>query len=225
MNVRVVENVRKANDEVASLNRREFDRQRVFCVNLMGGPGCGKTSWLERTLEGLAGEATVGVLTGDLTTTRDADRIARHTEHVAQINTGRGCHLEAHQVREGLDLLDLEALDLLVLENVGNLICPVAWDLGQHARVAMFSVPEGEDKPAKHPWIVLAADLVLLNKLDLLPYVPFDMEVFRRDLASVRDDVALLEVSAARGDGFDAWLRWLRAGMLRFSLSRAEARA
>jgi hydrogenase nickel incorporation protein HypB len=208
--IKVVENVLKLNDEVASLNRAALRDAGVRCVNLIGAPGCGKTTVLERTLEALAGELTVGVLTGDLTTTRDAERLARVVEHVAQINTGKGCHLDASQIRRGIEDLPLADLDLLVVENVGNLICPVGFDLGQDAKVAMFSVPEGDDKPAKHPYVVLEAAVVLLNKIDLLPHVPFDPEVFERDLASIREDVPLLRLSAATGEGMDAWLAWLR---------------
>jgi hydrogenase nickel incorporation protein HypB len=206
----LVENVRKANDEIAAENRSELDALGVRAVNLMGAPGCGKTAWLERTLEALRGELAVGVVTGDLATARDAERLVAFTPHVAQINTGRGCHLEAHQVRRGMAHLPLAELDLLVIENVGNLICPVAWDLGQHHRVGMFSLPEGDDKPAKHPWLVLSADLLLLTKTDLAPYVPFDVRRFHRDLQEMREEVPVLEVSATTGEGLETWLRWLR---------------
>lgn len=208
--IHVVESVLKANDEMAALNRADLAAAGVACVNLMGAPGCGKTAWLERTLEALRGSFTVGVLAGDLATTRDAERLAALTPHVTQINTGRGCHLEAHQVRQGLEHLDLDALDLLIIENVGNLICPVSWDLGQDVRVGMFSLTEGDDKPAKHPYIVLAADLLLLTKTDLAPYVPFDRERFLADVTGIRDDVPVLETSAVRGDGLETWLSWLK---------------
>ena len=207
--IHVVENVLKANDEMAELNRIDLAAAGVRSVNLMGAPGCGKTTWLERTLQALQYRMTVGVITGDLATTRDAERLSVFTPHVTQINTGRGCHLEAHQVRQGMSHLDLDALDLLIIENVGNLICPVSWDLGQDVRIGMFSLTEGDDKPAKHPYIVLAADLILLTKIDLAPYVPFDRERFLEDLSGVRSDVPVLEVSATRGDGVDAWATWL----------------
>lgn len=207
----LVENVQRANDEIAEENRRVLAQHGVVCVNLMGAPGCGKTSWLERTLERLHPGVRTGVLAGDLATTRDAERLAAHTPHVTQINTGRGCHLEAHQVRQGMAKLDLGALDLLFIENVGNLICPVSWDLGQSARVGMFSVTEGDDKPAKHPYLVLAADLLLLTKGDLAPYVPFDRRRFMIDVRSIRSDVEVMEVSSVGGDGMDAWLEWLQA--------------
>jgi hydrogenase nickel incorporation protein HypB len=206
----VVESVLKLNDEIAAENRRALDEAGVFCVDLMGAPGCGKTALLEKTLAALSGELRVGVLTGDLTTTRDAERLRAHAEHVGQINTGKGCHLDANQVKKGMAALPVADLDLLVVENVGNLICPVGFDLGQSAKVGMFSVTEGDDKAAKHPYLVLEADLLLLNKIDLLPHVPFDREVFLEDLKKIREDVPLLMLSAATGEGLSAWLDWLR---------------
>jgi hydrogenase nickel incorporation protein HypB len=211
MEIRVVENVLKLNDEIARQNRADLAESGTACVNIMGSPGCGKTTLLERTLERLRGETRVGVITGDIATTRDAERLAPHCEAVTQINTGGSCHLDANQVRQGMGNLDLGAIDLLVIENVGNLICPVGFDLGQGARVGLFSVPEGADKPAKHPRIVLEADALLLTKTDLLPHVPFDEAGFDEDLRSMRSDVPLLRVSATTGDGMDAWLDWVRA--------------
>jgi len=217
----VVENVLKHNDEFAQLNRDALRAAGVSCVNLIGSPGCGKTLLLEKTLRSLRGEFRVGVLTGDIATTRDAERLAAYCEHVGQINTGGGCHLDANQVRQGMKALPLADLDLLIVENVGNLICPVGFDLGQDAKVGMFSVPEGADKPAKHPRIVLEAGLLLLNKIDLMPYVPFDFDVFLHDLRSIRADVELMQLSAASGDGVDDWMDWLR----RFVAMKKEARA
>jgi hydrogenase nickel incorporation protein HypB len=209
MKIPVVENVLKHNDEFAQLNRRTLLEHGVCCLNLIGSPGCGKTALLEKTLEALKGSLRVGVLTGDLTTTRDAERLAVHCDHVSQINTGKGCHLDANQVRQGMTNLPLAELDLLIIENVGNLICPVGFDLGQDAKVGMFSVPEGDDKPAKHPYIVLEASLLLLNKIDLLPYVPFQMDVFTGDIAAMRDDVPVLQIAASTGQGLDQWLDWV----------------
>ena len=210
MKIPVVENVLKLNDEIAASNRAMLADAGTACVNLMGSPGCGKTALLERTLQALASELCVGVVTGDLATTRDAERIAKFTEHVSQINTGRGCHLDANQVRQGMGHLPVADLDLLVIENVGNLICPVGYDLGQDAKVGMFSVPEGDDKPAKHPYLVLEAALLILNKSDLLPHVPFDLGVFESDIRGMREDVPVLTLSVVTGDGFDGWLDWLR---------------
>jgi hydrogenase nickel incorporation protein HypB len=205
----VVSKVLKLNDEIAAMNRQALLDAGVACVNLMGAPGCGKTALLEATLDALSGEMVVGVVAGDIATTRDAERLIDHTPHVTQINTGGSCHLEAHQVRQGMDNLPLADLDLLLIENVGNLICPVSFDLGEGARVGMFSVTEGHDKPAKHPSVILAADLVLLGKTDLLPYVPFEEDFFRADLGNMREDLPILPLSATTGEGMDAWISWV----------------
>jgi hydrogenase nickel incorporation protein HypB len=210
LKIPVVRNVLERNDESAALNRARFREAGVRCVDLIGSAGCGKTALLERTLGELAGDVRVGVLAGDLTTTRDAERIAKHCPHVVQINTGRGCHLDADQVRQGADGLPLGELDLLLIENVGNLICPVGFDLGQDVKVGMFSVPEGDDKPEKHPYLVLEAGLLILSKTDLLPHVPFVLDSFREGVAGIREDVELLALSAVTGEGFGAWLAWLR---------------
>lgn len=210
MEIKVVENVLKLNDEVAAINRAALADAGVACVNIIGSPGSGKTTLLEVTLGALREEMRIGVITGDIATTRDAERLAVYCEQVTQINTGGSCHLDANQVRQGMGNLDLGSLDLLVIENVGNLICPVGFDLGQGARVGLFSVPEGADKPAKHPRIVLEADMLLLTKTDLLPYVPFEMEVFLADLRAMREAVPLIEFSATKGKGVEPWLGWLR---------------
>lgn len=210
MQIQVVQNVLKLNDEIAAMNRAALADAGVACINIIGSPGSGKTSLLEATFRALRPELHIGVITGDIATTRDAERLAGLCEQVTQINTGGSCHLEAHQVRQGLANLRLDELDLLVIENVGNLICPVGFDLGQGARIGIFSVPEGADKPAKHPRIVLEADLLLLTKTDLLPYVPFDRQAFRADLRSMRDPAPLIELSALTGEGLEAWLGWLR---------------
>ena len=211
MKVQVVENVLKLNDEIAALNRQTLERAGVFTVDLMGSPGCGKTALLEATLQRLKGEMRVAVIVGDLTTQRDADRLVRWTPQVIQINTGQGCHLDANQVRQALAKLDLSQIDLLVIENVGNLICPVRFDLGQNVKVGMFSVSEGDDKPAKHPAIVQEAGLLLLNKTDLLAYVPFNQANFIDDIRRINPRVELLELSVLKGDGMDRWVRWLQS--------------
>lgn len=201
------------NDAAAARTRGRLAELGLPCVNLMGSPGCGKTALLEATLDALAGELRVGVVTGDLATARDADRLRDRAAVVTQINTGGGCHLDAAQVAGGLAGFPLEDLDLVVVENVGNLICPATFDLGEARKVVVFSTPEGQDKPAKHPSALLAADLVLLNKVDLLPYLPFDVAAFRADVALVRADLDVLEVAATRKDDdplLGPWLTWLR---------------
>jgi len=210
MEIKVIENVLKLNDEVAHINRTRLTEAGVKCLDLIGSPGSGKTALLERTLESLKDELKIGVLVGDMTTTRDAKRLIKHCPQVIQINVGKSCHLDANQVRQGMDQLDIDNLDLLIIENVGNLICPVGFDLGQNIKVGQFSVPEGDDKPAKHPYLVLEADLLLLNKTDLLPHVPFSLDAFREDVHSVREGVPLIELSAVTGAGLDLWFDQLR---------------
>ncbi len=212
MQVSVVENVLKVNDELAALNRQTLCQARVFTVDLIGAPGCGKTALLEATLCELKGQLRVGVMVGDLTTQRDADRMARWCDQVVQINTGKGCHLEANHVHQALSRLDIKNLDLLFIENVGNLICPVGFDLGQDKKVGMFSVAEGDDKPAKHPYIVCESSVVLLNKTDLLPYVPFNLDVFRGDVKRLNPTVPVIELSVLKKDRLNLWLSWLIEG-------------
>jgi hydrogenase nickel incorporation protein HypB len=206
--VPVVENVLKLNDEVAAMNRAELHAADVIAIDLIGAPGCGKTALLEATLRRLKDQLAIGVLVGDLATTRDGQRLNRWCEQVVQINTGRGCHLEAHQVRQAMGQIDLARLDLLIIENVGNLICPVGFDLGQDEKVGMFSVADGEDKPAKHPHLVHAASVLVLNKIDLLPHVSFDMEVFRADAERLNPQAQLIQ-TAATEDRIDDWVSWL----------------
>ena len=212
MQVSVIENVLKLNDEVAGLNRQILHRAGIYTVDLIGAPGCGKTSLLEATLRRLKDRLRLGVIVGDLATQRDADRMARWCDQVVQINTGKGCHLEANHVHQALARLDLSRIDLLFIENVGNLICPVGFDLGQDAKVGMFSVSEGDDKPAKHPYIVCESAVLLLNKTDLLPYVPFNLEVFRGDIRRLNPTAPLFELSVVKEEQLDPWLRWLEEG-------------
>ncbi|MGC8540580.1 MAG: hydrogenase nickel incorporation protein HypB [Phycisphaerae bacterium] len=206
--VPIVENVLKLNDEMAIQNQRLFQQAGVFVVDLIGAPGAGKTALLELTLRQLKSVLDIGVIVGDPATCRDGDRLAKHSEHIVQVNTGSGCHLDANQIRHAMNKLKLADLDLLIIENVGNLICPVSFNLGQNCKVGMFSVSEGDDKAAKHPNLVLSADALILNKIDLLPYIPFDLECFRQDVAHLNRTAPLLEISVARNQA-KAWLDWL----------------
>jgi len=208
MHVSVVQNVLKMNDEIATMNRQILRKAGVFTIDLIGAPGCGKTALIERTLQELK-HLRIGVIVGDLTTHRDADRMARFTEQVVQVNTGKGCHLEANHIREALTHIDLSRLGILIIENVGNLICPVGFDLGQDAKVGMFAISGGDDKAAKHPYIVMESSVLLLSKMDLLPYVPFDLELFRSDIRRLNPNVPMLELSATTGKGMEPWLKWL----------------
>lgn len=210
MKVPIVENVLKINDEMAAMNRRTLQDACVFTIDVIGAPGCGKTALIEATLAACRDDPTrFGVIVGDLATDRDATRLARQCQHVVQINTGKGCHLDANQVRQAVAQIELDAIDVLFIENVGNLICPVGFDLGQDVKVGVFCVAEGDDKAAKHPYLVQEADLLLLNKIDLLPHVPFDLEKLQADVERLNPGVDLLQVSVS-DSGLEKWLPWLR---------------
>jgi hydrogenase nickel incorporation protein HypB len=210
--IRVVEGILDANDTIARANRDDFERASVVVVNLMSAPGAGKTTLLERSVRDLGG-LRVGVLEGDVQGTLDADRLASLHVPVTQINTDPGfggeCHLDANMVRSALPSVPLDDLDLLVIENVGNLVCPAEFRVGEHHRVMVSSVTEGEDKPLKYPLMFRACELVVVNKLDLLPYLEFDLDTFLHNLDAVNPGIERLLVSARTGEGIDAWREWL----------------
>ena len=212
MKVPIVENVLKLNDEIATMNRAVLTRYGVFTVDLIGAPGCGKTALLEATLRQMR-DRRAAVICGDLATQRDADRVAGAGVPVVQVNTGKGCHLEANHIREALEQIDLDGIDVLFIENVGNLICPVGFDLGQDAKVGMFSVTAGDDKAAKHPALVCEAELLLLSKIDLLPHLNFDKTLFQSDIVKLIPRVSLLELSPVSGAGMSLWIRWLESNI------------
>src|SRR3954470_19087367 len=211
--VKIVENALDANDTIARANRDDFDRHGVTVANLMGAPGAGKTALLERVVRDVGVRA--GVLEGDVQGSLDADRLASLHVPVVQLQTSQGfggeCHLDANMVRSAIPSLPLDEIDLLVIENVGNLVCPAEFRVGEDARVMVSSVTEGEDKPLKYPLMFRACELVVLNKVDLLPYVDFDVERWRAGLETVHPGVATMEVSARTGHGVDAFRDWLAA--------------
>jgi hydrogenase nickel incorporation protein HypB len=197
------------NDELADANRRWLRDRGILAVNLMSSPGSGKTTLLARTARELAGQMSISVIEGDQETELDAKRILAAGSRVVQINTGAGCHLDAQMVARGLLTLDPPGGSVVVIENVGNLVCPALFDLGEAAKVVLAAVTEGADKPLKYPHMFRQAELVLLNKTDLLPYVDFDVARYSSDLRRVAPDATLLQLSAATGDGTTAWYEWL----------------
>ncbi len=207
--VKVVSNVLKANDTIANENRERMSEHGIRGINLISAPGSGKTTLLERTVEG-AGLRTA-VLVGDLQTARDAERLDKDNSPAIQINTGRGCHLSAEQVKQGLDELDLGTLDVLFIENVGNMVCPTSFDLGEHKRVALLSIPEGDDKVAKYPTLFQSADIIILTKIDLLGVLDFDLQRVLDDIAQINSAAPFLKLSAKTGIGMDDWFEWLRS--------------
>lgn len=209
--IEVITAILDANDAVARHNREHFDAQGVVAINLMSSPGSGKTSLLEATIRALAGELRIAVIEGDLATENDAARIRACGVPAVQITTGNACHLDARMVHEALDELPLTGLDLLFVENVGNLVCPASFDLGVHRNVTLLSVPEGDDKPAKYPVMFRGADLALITKVDLLPYLEeFSVERAHAALRQVGYAGPVLELSKRGGAGFEGWLAWLR---------------
>src|SRR5919198_2162453 len=210
--VRVVEDALDANNTIARANREDFDRSGVTVVNLMSAPGAGKTSLLERVVRDLDG-VHVGVLEGDVQGSLDADRLASLHVPVTQINTDPGfggeCHLDANMVRSALPSVPLDELDLLVIENVGNLVCPAEFRVGEHHRVMVSSIAEGEDKPLKYPLMFRACELVLVNKIDLLPHLNVDLDRLLENVATVNPTAQAMVVSARTGEGVDAWRDWL----------------
>jgi len=209
--IRVERALLSENDHLAEGNRRFLDARRIRCLNLISSPGSGKTTLLEKTLSALvAGQIPCAVIEGDQATDLDARRIARTGVAVTQIETGRACHLDAHQVAHALERLAPPPGGLLFIENVGNLICPTEFRLGEHARVTILSVTEGADKPAKYPLAFRTADAVVIAKMDLLPHVDFDLAEARRLVSGLSPAAAIFELSAKTGQGMEAWLDWLR---------------
>jgi hydrogenase nickel incorporation protein HypB len=209
--VPVVERILGANERLAADNRARLDAAGVFSLNFLASPGAGKTSLVERTVARLAGRLRLAAVDGDIATSLDADRAAAAGARAVQINTGGECHLDAVMLSGALDELDLSAIDLLIVENVGNLVCPANFVLGTHKSVLVASVPEGDDKPYKYPGAYRGVDALVINKIDLLPYVDFDMNYFQRGVAALNAGLATFPLSCRTGEGLEAWLEWVAA--------------
>ena len=210
MEIKVLQNILGANDALARKNRDRLDRHGILTINVMSSPGAGKTSLILKTINRLKPETRVAVIEGDIASRIDADRVHAQGVPAIQINTGGGCHLEANMIEKALDNLALEKIDLLFIENVGNLICPAEFALGEHRKVMLLSLPEGDDKPYKYPLMFTEADVVLVNKIDLLPYLDFNVNAFSKAVTGLNPKAKIFQVSCKTGEGLEAWLSWLQ---------------
>jgi len=221
MKVSVVRNILEANERIAEQNRTLFDENRLFVINLMSSPGAGKTSLLERTIDGLKGKLRMGVIEGDIQSTHDAERVARKGIPVVQINTGGACHLDGNMIRDTFQEFDFKEMDLLIVENVGNLVCPAEFKIGEDFKVMILSVTEGDDKPSKYPLMFHESKVLLINKVDLLPHVDCSVEKIREDALRINPNLDIFEISCKTGAGLEGWYNWLLEGV---RLKRAVGR-
>ncbi len=209
MEIKVVKNILEANEVIASQNRALFAEKGIYVLNLMGSPGAGKTTLLEQTIEHLKNKVKIGVIEGDIETSRDAERIATHAIPAVQINTGGACHLDGNMVRGGLGELDLGQINLLIVENVGNLVCPAEFQIGENDKAMIISVTEGDDKPLKYPLMFQVSSVLLLNKIDLLPYIDFNRQRFQSDALKVNPKLEIIPLSCKTGEGLSDWYNWI----------------
>jgi len=212
--IEVMANLLGSNDMQADLNRTHFRKNHCLAINVIGSPGAGKTSLLEKTLPLLSKTLKVGVIEGDIFTSKDADRIATHEIPVIQINTGGGCHLDSKMVSKVLPEFDWKAMDLMIIENVGNLVCPADFDLGEAFKVIVLSIVEGDDKPSKYPVIFRNAKAVVLNKMDLEKLTDVNMETMKKDILTINPEIRIFEVSCRKGNGLNEWINWLNQEVL-----------
>ncbi|WP_196592967.1 hydrogenase nickel incorporation protein HypB [Pectinatus sottacetonis] len=210
MEVPVMENILSSNDKKAAENKKIFAKNKIFALNLIGSPGAGKTSLLEKTIDVLSDQVKMAVIEGDLFTNKDADRIAKYNVPVIQINTSGGCHLDAMMVAKVLPQLDLSELDLVIIENVGNLVCPAEFNIGEDTKAVVLSITEGDDKPLKYPLIFKEAAVAVLNKVDILKFTNFDMVSARHDINCLNPGVTILETSCQTGRGINEWCSWIK---------------
>jgi len=215
MEIKVLKNILGANDQIAAKNRELMDKHEVFAVNIMASPGAGKTSVVLQTIRALKNKTRIGVIEGDIASSIDAETVAKESMPVVQINTGGECHLESFQIQNALTNLPLPDIDLLLIENVGNLVCPAEFSIGEDLKVLIASVPEGDDKPYKYPLMFNTVDAIVLNKIDLLPYVKFNVEGFTKTVKTINPKVELFKVSCTTGEGIQPWAKWLLAQMKR----------
>jgi hydrogenase nickel incorporation protein HypB len=207
--VTIAQNILAANDTVAREVHQSLTAHGIRALNVMSSPGAGKTTLLERTIERLRGQLAIAVIDGDVETSADAERIEAAGAEAVQVNTRGACHLEAHMIRDALAQVELADIDLLVIENIGNLVCPAGWELGEDLRIVVVSTTEGDDKPAKYPQMFAIAQVMVVNKLDLLPYVDYDVQKVRRHALAINPNLRIFELSCRTGEGLEAWCDWL----------------
>ncbi len=215
MEIKVLKDILNANEQIAERNRQLLDSKDVFAVNLMSSPGAGKTSLVLETIKELKGKTRIGVIEGDINSSLDAETIGKESVPVIQINTGGACHLDASMLSSALSNIPLQDIELLLIENVGNLVCPAEFTLGEHKKVLISSIPEGDDKTFKYPLMFHKADAVLINKIDLLPYLKFDIQAFSQAIRGINEKIKILEISCATGQGIEQWVSWLLTQMSR----------
>lgn len=213
MKIKVLKDITTANDAIAEQNRQVLDNHGILTINLMSSPGAGKTSLILQTINRFKGKTRIAVIEGDIASTIDADKVSKQAIPVIQINTAGACHLDANMIKKALDNLALEQIDLVFIENVGNLVCPAEFALGEHRKVMLLSVPEGDDKPYKYPLMFTEADVVLVNKTDVLPYFDFDVSAFSKAVSGLNPSARIFPVSAKTGEGLEAWFSWLEGQM------------
>jgi len=211
MKIKVLQNILDANDQIANRNRQVLDKNKVLAINIMSSPGAGKTSLILQTINRLKDKVRIGVIEGDIASTIDADRISEGGVAVVQINTGGNCNLDANMVSNALDNLSLDGVELLLIENVGNLVCPAEFKTGAHKRMMLLSVPEGDDKPYKYPLMFTVSEVIIINKIDLLPYLDFDAAAFHRAVTGLNPQAKIFQVSCKTGEGIEEWVSWLES--------------
>jgi len=215
MEIKVLKDILSANEQIAERNRQLLDSKGVFAVNLMSSPGAGKTSLILETIKELKGKTRIGVIEGDVSSSLDAETIGKEGVPALQINTGGACHLDANMLSNALNNLPLQDIQILFIENVGNLICPAGFALGEHKKVLVSSIPEGDDKPFKYPLMFDVADAVLINKIDLLTYLKFDIQAFSQAIRGINEKVEIFPISCSTGQGIQEWVSWLLTQMSR----------
>ena len=213
MEIKILKNILGANEQIARKNQELLKKTRIFTINVMASPGAGKTSFILQTIKALRSEKKIGVIEGDISSTIDAETVSKENIPVVQINTGGECHLDANMIQNALTNLPLKDINLLIIENVGNLVCPAEFNLGENLKLLVASVTEGDDKPYKYPGMFTAADVILLNKIDLQPYVKFDISAFRNAVRGINSKVEIFPISCTTGQGVPEWAKWLKSRM------------